>query len=295
MDEFAVKKGWSFYSILLMLIITNLLLFILLRFSDSYTITVLLRLALVVINIYQLYYLLLSITLKYIIDDNNIYITAIFGYKKVVIPFNSIEGYKVLEGRIRGVKLSGVGKEKFAFGKSVIDKIGIAHMFVTSLEKIVYIKTDAITYAISPEKVEALEKILKEKGIGSIQPKDGYKKSYKIYKDKSFTIPFFIVSIIIVIFTLNPFILYLRKMLPEKMPLSFNGRFIPIDYGTGKQFAFNQMIYGVLNMAVLFFMYYASYFHAKYDKKSAYRYIYISLLIALMFLFMQFKILNTYK
>jgi len=82
-----------------------------------------------------------------------------------------------------------------------------------------------------------------------------------------------VVSIIILTLTLNPFILYLKHGIPDIMTLSFDANFSPIKMGTSKQFAFTQMVYGVLNMALLFCMYYASYFCAKYDRKSAYKYI----------------------
>src|SRR3712207_9114827 len=86
-------------------------------------------------------------------------------------------------------------------------------------------------------------------------------------------LPFILVSVIIVIFTVTPLLLYVNGTLPAKMPLSFNAAFNPIRMGTGKQFAFKQAIYGVLNMGILFCMYYAAHFHAKYDKKSAKTYI----------------------
>lgn len=85
-------------------------------------------------------------------------------------------------------------------------------------------------------------------------------------RTKKFLIPFLISSIIIIIMTLNPLILYLCNKLPLSIPLKFNAGFKPILFGSGKQFAFKQMVYGVLNMALLFCMYYAAYFYAKYDK-----------------------------
>jgi hypothetical protein len=84
-------------------------------------------------------------------------------------------------------------------------------------------------------------------------------------------------------------------MIPNNMPLNFDAKFNPIKMGTSKQFAFTQMIYGVLNMALLFCMYYASYFCAKYDRKSAYKFIYLSLIVAMIFLIMQFKILINFR
>ena len=73
------------------------------------------------------------------------------------------------------------------------------------------------------------------------------------------------------------------------MPLSFNSNFEPARYGTGKQFAFKQMIYGVLNMAILFCMYYASYFYAKYDRKSANKFIYVSFIVSIVFFLFQLR------
>lgn len=81
----------------------------------------------------------------------------------------------------------------------------------------------------------------------------------------------------------------------KSMPLNFNSNFIAIEYGTGKQFAFNQMMYGIFSMAILFCMYYASYFYAKYDKKYSKRFIYISLGISLILLLIQIKILYTFN
>jgi len=114
-----------------------------------------------------------------------------------------------------------------------------------------------------------------------------------MYKDKKFKTPLFLTSAIIIIITLNPLILYLTHKLPNIMPLTFDASFKPVTMGTDKQFAFAQMTYGALNMALLFCMYYAAYFCAKYDKKTAYRYLYIALAVAALFLFLQLRILGS--
>jgi hypothetical protein len=168
-------------------------------------------------------------------------------------------------------------------------------MFVTTNKTVVYIKASEGIYAVSPENISDFEAVLKQNNINQIEWEKASGKDTNLHKDKTFIIPFFIVSIIITVLTLNPFILYLLQKLPGKMPLNFDSTFIPVDYGTGKQFAFNQMIYGVLNMAILFCMYYASHFYAKYDRKSANRFIYVSLAIAAAFLFIQVRILLTFK
>jgi hypothetical protein len=88
--------------------------------------------------------------------------------------------------------------------------------------------------------------------------------------------------------------MYVKGVIPNEMPLSFNASFEPAKIGTARQFAFKQMTFGVLNMAVLFCMYYAAHFHAKYDKKSANRYIYISLIISAVFFLMQLRTIFHY-
>ena len=55
-----------------------------------------------------------------------------------------------------------------------------------------------------------------------------------------------------------------------------------------------QIIYGIMNMILLVCIYYASHFCAKYDKKLAQRYIYLSLIISLVFLVSQIQTLVNY-
>ena len=59
--------------------------------------------------------------------------------------------------------------------------------------------------------------------------------------------------------------------------------------GTSRQFAFTQMALWCIKYGTLICMYYASYFCAKYDKKTAYRYLYIALAVASVFLYMQIR------
>lgn len=287
------EKGISPSVILLSMIFIDFAVFFLSSFIDLYMTLSLIRIFLVVFNIYGIYYFLLSISIRYTIDEENLYIVGIWGLKKVKIPFSDIEGYKTSRGIINGVKLSGVGKDKFAFGRYVLEKIGTTRMFVTSKNDVVYLKTRDINYAISPESIENFTKVLKSKNISPIEWEYLNKKEINLHKEKDFMIPFIIVSVIIVLFTVTPLFLYIKNLIPNEMPLSFDAKFQPVRMGTGKQFAFKQTTYGVLNMAILFCMYYAAHFHAKYDRKSANRYIYASLIISIVFFVMQIKtILN---
>jgi len=284
-------RGSGFLYILGSTILFNILIIGSLFFIDSYLLLTLLEVLFVLCNAYQIKYMLISLTTKYIVSKDAIEITAGFGLKKVVIPISSIEKYMKTEGVIRGVKLSGYGSHNYALGKFVISKIGTTSMFATSNKAILYLDTTDMNYGISPENTEEFERVLAEKGIEKSEWEKKASKASNLYKDKNFMIPFMLNSIVIFILVLNPFILYLKGSLPSKMPLSFDSSFRPLEYGPGKKFAIAQSVYGVLNMAILFCMYYASHFYSKYDKRSAYKFVYISLIISVIFLAMQFRIL----
>ena len=270
---------------------SNITMGLIMSLMNSYTILSLFKVVLIIVNIYYLYFLSISLSVRYILTDRYICINSLWGLRKIKILYSNIESYRVSKEKINGIRLSGIGNSRFSLGRNIIDKIGTTHMFVTSSENTIYLKTKSIVYAISPEKIEEFQSKLQEMEISNNIESYKLSKNIDLYKQKQFFIPFIVVTIIIIILTLNPFVLYLKGMLPAEMPLSFDGSFAPIRFGTGKQFAFIQMTYGVLNMVILLCMYYASYFCAKYDRKTAYRYIYISMATALIFLIVQIRIL----
>lgn len=294
MKEYSTLKGKAFYNILFITLLYNAAIIALIYFSKSYIFSSLLKVIAIMFNIYQIYYLFKSVTIKIKVDDQCIIVTASFGIKTFKIPFKDIENYCVLSGKIKGVKLTGYGNDSYAIGKSIIDKIGLVNMYATSNSNIVYIKTADKIYGCSPAEFDSFIETLKEKGIESKNWELPQKKVVHLHKDKNFMILLVLASIIIILLTTIPFILYLMNKLPYTMPLSFDANYIPVKLGTGKQFAFKQMSYGILNMAILFFMYYAAHFYAKYDEKSAYKFIYISFFIALLFFILQLRILLSY-
>lgn len=294
MDKYKSEKGFRFHYILLPTIITNIFVIVLLIYINSYVLSTLLKVLLTVFDVYQLYYILMGYTLKYVIDDSTIKIIGIFGLKKWTLPIGDIKAYNINSGKIKGVKLTGYGSDNFALGKSIIDKMGIVNMFVTSNKNIFYLKTQDMCYGISPEDFQNFEKLIKEKGVEKDYWETTRNKNVNLFKDKNFLIALILTTITIGMITIIPLILYFKNGYPENMPLSFDTSFTPLRLGTGKQFAFKQMSYGVLNTAVLFFLYYAAYFYSRYDKKSAYKFIYIALFISVFFLIMLLKILNVY-
>lgn len=295
MTVYKPARGRPLVYILFIALFTNILIGILFLFVNSYTILVLLRVALIMFNAYYLYYIVLNLSLSYSIDDKFVIINSFFGMREIKISIDFLEGYELNKEFISGVKLSGLSNNKFAFGRNIIDRIGTTHMFVTNSKHTIYLKTPRISYAVSPRDFVGFKQCLDEKGIKSSIEEFKINKNIDLYKEWTFLIPFIMVTIVIIILILNPLILYLTHLLPAKMPLNFDATFNAIQYGSGEQFAFKQMTYGVLNMIILLCMYYASYFSAKYDKKSASRYIYIAFIISLTFLMLQIRILLTFK
>ncbi|MCT8976233.1 PH domain-containing protein [Clostridium sp. CX1] len=295
METYKSIKGKGIYPIVGISVLYNIFLVLLLFVVNSYEISIILKITIIVFNIYQLYYIIICTSLNYSMDKENLYITSSLGIKNIKIPFSSIQGYKKAKGYIKGVKLSGYGKNHFAIGRAIIEKIGSTYMFVTSTENIIYLKTEDMNYGLSPEDFNKFEKELRENDINEISWEHKANRNINLYKDKKFFVPFIIVAVLSLTIALNPILLYLYNMLPAMMPLNFDSQFLAIKLGTGKQFAFKQMVYGLLNMAILFCMYYAAYFCAKYDRKSSYKFIYISLIISITFFIMQIRILLTFR
>mgnify|MGYP001601149447 CR=1 FL=1 len=295
MQVFKPKSGSGYILILIITLLYNVLIIFLMFASKTYELSVLLKVLLIALNLYQFYYLLIYLTISYRLDSNMICIKSIFGFKNVNILLSDIKAYDKHSGPIKGIRISGYGWNHFAIGKSLIEKIGTTYMYATSNKSIIYLNTDEMNYGISPEMVLMFEKKLIESGIERKSWLVVKGSNHNLYKDKKFFIPLMVETILLLILTLNPVILYLRSRLPIAMPLTFDASFLPVTLGTGKQFAFRQMTYGILNMAVFFCMYFASHFYSKYDRKSAYKFMYLPLIITIVFVFMQIRILYVFK
>ncbi|MBP2033054.1 hypothetical protein J2Z42_001733 [Clostridium algifaecis] len=295
MKEYKPAKGIGMNYILAITILYDAALLILSHFVNFYEVSNLINLVLIVFNIYQFYYIIIYGTLKYYIDEENIYIYTALRLKRLKIPIDSIISYQKSNGYIKGVKLSGYGKNNFAIGRAFIDKVGITYMFTTSTKNVIYLRINKIIYGISPEKFHEFEKQLLNNKIMNVSWEDSVDKNKNAYRNKKFSILFLISALMAIIITLNPIILYLSNKIPYKMPINFNINFTPEKFGTGKQFAFKQMAYGLLDMALLFCTYYADFLFAKYNKKYSYKFIYVSLILSTILLIMQLRIVTVFR
>ena len=291
MNSFSSNKKLEIMPTIVTFVVLNVIGVWAAHILDSYLMLSLIRVVLVICNIFYLYHIGIWLTVKYEITNSEVTINALGGLKKVILPLSDIECYTVGKGKIRGISLSGISSNKFAIGRIVVKNLGTSRMFVTSGSSIIYLKTEDISYALSPKKFKEFMEVLNKLGIEEKTWKKEYNKVNKLHKDKKFILPLVITSIIILFTTFYPMVLYILNKLPDIMPLVLNVSMEAAEVGTDKQFAFSQMLYGILNMAVMFCMYYAAHFCAKYDKKSAYRYIYISLLVAMVFLYLQMRLL----
>ncbi|WP_251861881.1 PH domain-containing protein [Clostridium sp. Marseille-Q2269] len=294
MKKFKPMSGSGLISVATTTILYNIAVILIMFLVNSYEIMELLKICLIGLDIYFIYYILMYSTVSYSLDKENMYINSIFGLKKVVIPIKEIQYYKKQSGYIKSMRISGFSKYYYAIGRNIIDKLGNTYMYVTSNKSILYLKTEKINYGISPQDIEEFESILKQSRIEQGDWNFKLNKNTNIFKDKRYFTPFIIVTIMVLIITLTPIILYLYNLLPSKMPLVFDAKFNPVGFGEGKQFAFKQMMYGALNMVILFCMYYVSYFYSKYDKDYAYKFLYISLFFSTIFLIFQIRILHVF-
>ena len=294
MKKYTPRKGAGAIYIFTTTMLLNIVLFIVLSFVDVFEISLLLKTLLIFVNIYQIYYLLLFLTMKYIIEEDNLKIVCFFGMKKVVIPSGQMGGYMNFSGKIRGARLSGYATNYFAVGRAYVENAGITYMYVTSSKQVVYIKTKEMCYGLSPADLAGFLESLEDMEIHETSWKYVPYKGIRLFKDKKFTAIFAAASIVILIMTLNPIMLYVTNQLPDIMPLSFNAKYVPLLMGTSRQFAFQQMSYGFMNMAVLLCMFYASYFISRYDRKTAYKFISLPLVVSVIFLIMQINIYLIY-
>lgn len=292
---YKAEKGTGVYFIIGLMFLYDAFMIFLMKFVNSFEIYNLLKLIFISLNIYQLYYIIICSTLKYFIDENNLCIISALGFKNEKIPLQNIQMYQKSRGYIKGVKLAGYVGNKFAIGRSFIDKIGNTYMFATSTKNVIYLKTGTVNYGLSPENFQEFEEELKKRKIICSRWENKLNKNIIISKEPKFFIPFIITAVIAVVLTLNPVVMYLYGHLPDRMPVSFDTRFVAVEFGTGRQFAFKQMFYGLLNMGILFCMYYAGYIYSKYDKKYSYKYVYISLIVAVFYFIMQIKIFCTFR
>lgn len=294
MGIYRFEKGWGFLYVLLATILFDIVTVSIIYLNSNYLLIFLLQSILVIFNIHQIYYLLLPVTLNLKIGENVVIINMFFGLRKIIIPFKSIIEVENNKLSNKGIKLSGFSSKSFSFGRVFFENIGTIRMFVTNNKNTIVIKTIKDNIAISPIEADRISEIISKRIKNNILKEKNEIKT-KLYKDKYFIIPFMITTILIITFMLRPSLMYISGDLSNlKLPIAFNSEFIPVKYGTAKDFLSNQLILGALNMLIMVCMYFTEHIYSKYDRKASYKYMYIALFVITVFFILQARIIHSY-
>ncbi|MEG2353392.1 MAG: PH domain-containing protein [Clostridium sp.] len=289
---FKAKRAKEIFIVAFLSIISVFGMYFSINIIDSYALDSILYIIFIAIIAYQLYYMIAVESLKYSINCNGITIIRFLGLKKTFIDKKDIIGYLYKNNKISGIRLSGYNLFNINYGKCFEENIGLCKMFLTSNCNNFYIITKDITYVLSPRQTDEFraELDIVSKDVGQYR-KQSIKGKVELYKDKQFIIPFIVASILCIINTGIPLVLYVLDIIPKAMPLKFNSLLQVSLMGTAKQFASKQIAYGVGSMTLLICMYYAAQFTAKFDKKSSYIYTYVSLAVVAILLMIQLELL----
>ncbi|SHJ45058.1 PH domain-containing protein [Hathewaya proteolytica DSM 3090] len=292
MSRYKSVKNYFPLLVLIVLIIACIIGVYATKYIESYVVTLLIKTGLIVYTIYEIYYIISAVTIVYYVDDRYIYIKSFLNLRNVKVDFNNIRGYDIKQEM--GVKLSGFNLGKMAIGRFFTENVGITRMFVTNDKNIMYFLCDDLSYAITPRDMEGMVMELKKHDI-SIKNQCHHKiKDSNLNRDPKFLIPFAISCIIVVLIVAVPSYLYFYEKLPYTMPLNFSINFAPLEMGTAKQFVFQQMIYGILNLILILCMYFAAQCNDKYYTKARYKYVIISLVTSIIFFIVQCRIIYLY-
>ena len=291
MKIYKQKPGFGSLYLIIMTVILNFALIFISMFIESYMINLFGLVALICSDIYQLYYIAISFTTRYIVDKDYITINTFCYLRNIKIAMKDIIEIRRENSKINGMVLDGYGMKKFAFGRIFIENIGTTRAYISDFKNILLIKTTKGNFAISPIDIDG---ICNDINIEDSKKTED-KKVVPLYKDKFFLLPFVTTFFLIIILIIIPLVLGMKDNYAlNSMPLSFNERFEPIKWGTYTQFVVNQISYGLITAGILLCMFFTSSVYSKYDRKSCYKYMYLPLIVAIVLLFMQIQILSIY-
>lgn len=100
-------------------------------------------------NLYGAYFLVLVLTLKYMLDEKELVISSAFHFQTKKIPIKEIESWS---RRITLLDTVGItfSSARFALGKGLDNNGEQAELFITSSKKVIYLRTIQGNFGISP-------------------------------------------------------------------------------------------------------------------------------------------------
>lgn len=267
--------------IMLGLLLFDLIIIALFVIATSMSIKGLLVFLFLLLNVYGAYILVLLMSLKFRLTDQQFTISGAFDLKKIQIPVTEIQCWSRRITLLENVGTS-LHTARFALGKGLDSNGESADLFITSSKKAVFLKTKQGNYGISPEEADAFVEQLKELGIPQ---RTGNERSFMNADNNEGRAPMNQLTryciLLTVILLLLPVVMYFLNLLPEWVPVSMN------QYITRSAYLESVIFKGLLALVTITVTYGIIFLLSSTDGKFYYRIMFVPLVFVVVLLFLE--------
>lgn len=267
--------------IMLGLLLFDLIIIALFVIATSMSIKGLLVFLFLLLNVYGAYILVLLMSLKFRLTDQQFTISGAFDLKKIQIPVTEIQCWSRRITLLENVGTS-LHTARFALGKGLDSNGESADLFITSSKKAVFLKTKQGNYGISPEEADAFVEQLKELGIPQ---RTGNERSFMNADNNDGRAPMNQLTryciLLTVILLLLPVVMYFLNLLPEWVPVSMN------QYITRSAYLESVIFKGLLALVTITVTYGIIFLLSSTDGKFYYRIMFVPLVFVVVLLFLE--------
>ena len=267
--------------IMLGLLLFDLIIIALFVIETSMSIKGLLVFLFLLLNVYGAYILVLLMSLKFRLTDQQFTISGAFDLKKIQIPVTEIQCWSRRITLLENVGTS-LHTARFALGKGLDSNGESADLFITSSKKAVFLKTKQGNYGISPEEADAFVEQLKELGIPQ---RTGNARSFMNADNNDGRAPMNQLTryciLLTVILLLLPVVMYFLNLLPEWVPVSMN------QYITRSAYLESVIFKGLLALVTITVTYGIIFLLSSTDGKFYYRIMFVPLVFVVVLLFLE--------
>jgi len=267
--------------IMLGLLLFDLIIIALFVIATSMSIRGLLVFLFLLLNVYGAYILVLLMSLKFRLTDQQFTISGAFDLKKIQIPVTEIQCWSRRITLLENVGTS-LHTARFALGKGLDSNGESADLFITSSKKAVFLKTKQGNYGISPEEADAFVEQLKELGIPQ---RTGNERSFMNADNNDGRAPMNQLTryciLLTVILLLLPVVMYFLNLLPEWVPVSMN------QYITRIAYLESVIFKGLLALVTITVTYGIIFLLSSTDGKFYYRIMFVPLVFVVVLLFLE--------
>lgn len=267
--------------IMLGLLLFDLIIIALFVIATSMSIKGLLVFLFLLLNVYGAYILVLLMSLKFRLTDQQFTISGAFDLKQIQIPVTEIQCWSRRITLLENVGTS-LHTARFALGKGLDSNGESADLFITSSKKAVFLKTKQGNYGISPEEADAFVEQLKELGIPQ---RTGNERSFMNADNNEGRAPMNQLTryciLLTVILLLLPVVMYFLNLLPEWVPVSMN------QYITRSAYLESVIFKGLLALVTITVTYGIIFLLSSTDGKFYYRIMFVPLVFVVVLLFLE--------